>query len=325
MALRPGKDILYLSRADILGLSITPAEINASVEAAFVAKATGRAYIKPKIVITRPDGVSFLAKAAALAEPSYGSIKWLVNVPGNSTKGLPDFLPIILLNEGETGMPVAVMEAAWITEVRTGSMTAICARHMARPESQCIGFIACGTQARGNLNTLRAVLPLAEVTAYSRSFATAEAFAGWAREQGLTARAVHDPKDAITGMDVVVTSTPHMTLKESFLDPAWVSPGTFVSMVDLGFSWHRQGMSAFERIVADDVEQAGPGGTEKLNFDGPFAADIAEIVALQKPGRQSSTERNALITSGIGLADTGPAALVYERAIARGVGTVLPL
>lgn len=325
LAIRPGKEMLYLSRADILSLEISPSEINAAVEAAFIAKAEGRAYIKPKIAIARPDGAALLGKAAALADPAYGSIKWLVNTPGNANKGLPDFLPIILLNEGVTGMPVAVMEATWITEVRTGSMSAICARYMARPESRKIGFIACGTQARGNFETIRAVLPLSDVTAYSRNLATAEAFADWARQRGVTARAVRDPREAITGMDVVVSSTPHATLKQSFLDPAWVSPGTFVSMVDLGFSWHRSGMSVFTRVVADDVEQSSPGGTEKLNFDGPYSADISEIVARRKPGRESAEERNVLITSGIGLADTGPAAFIYERAIAKGVGRVLPL
>ncbi|MEI8145330.1 MAG: ornithine cyclodeaminase family protein, partial [Alphaproteobacteria bacterium] len=110
-----------------------------------------------------------------------------------------------------------------------------------------------------------------------------------------------------------------------FLQGDWVSPGTFVAAVDLGFGWRRESLSAFDRTFTDDHEQSTtrPGGT--LNFDGPFTGEIADLVSGRMPGRLAETERNALIFSGTGLADVAVAAALYEAALAKGLGTVLPL
>jgi ornithine cyclodeaminase/alanine dehydrogenase-like protein (mu-crystallin family) len=96
-------------------------------------------------------------------------------------------------------------------------------------------------------------------------------------------------------------------------------------MVDLGYSWRRESLAVFTRVVTDDVEQSGPSGSEKLNYLGGFAGELSELVAGTLAGRASAAERNAFIFSGVGLADTLPAALVYERAMAAGKGRVLGL
>jgi ornithine cyclodeaminase/alanine dehydrogenase len=126
-------------------------------------------------------------------------------------------------------------------------------------------------------------------------------------------------------MDIVVTSVPHKSVGDLVLDASWLSPGAFVAMVELGYAWSRTSLSALARVVTDDIEQNGPNGTEKLNYQGAFAGELADLVAGTIKGRETADERNAFIFSGVGLADTLPAALVYERAVATGRGTVLPL
>ena len=322
---RIGKEILYLSRADVVACGVTPVRMNAVVEAVFLAEAQGTAWTQPKLALFMPDGSSFRAKAGALIGPSYGAVKWFGYFPGNAARGLPDFWPMILLNEGETGFPVAMMDASWITAARTASITAAAAKHMARSGAKRVGFVACGTQARSNLDALAAAFSLTHVTAYSRNPRTAAAFAELACASGFAAEVARDPRDAVRGQDIVVTSVPHASTSSRFLDAADVSPGTFVSMVDLGFGWRKETLGEFDRVVTDNMAQSGPGGSEKLNFDGIYVGDLADVIGERIPGRVSAEERNALVFAGTGHVDAAAAIEVFEAACGGGIGTLLQL
>jgi ornithine cyclodeaminase/alanine dehydrogenase len=326
MTPRIGEQLLYLSKSDIAACGVGAGDMNAALEAMFRAKAENRAWTKPKMLIAKPgSGTSFCAKGGTLASPDYGAVKWFGYFPGNERFGRPDFLPLIILNEGESGMPVAVMDGTWISGLRTGSLSAVAAKYMARPGAKSIGFVACGLQARSNFAALRAVFPLERAVLYSRRRATAEAFAAEVRAAGVAASVVERPVEAVEGLDIVVSSVPHGLKENPICDPAWVSPGTFVAMVELGYAWKRESMAAFDRVVTDDVEQSAPGGSEQLNYRGAYAGEIADLVSGRIKGRLSTDERNALVFSGIGLADTAAAVAVYETAVAKGLGTILPL
>ena len=141
----------------------------------------------------------------------------------------------------------------------------------------------------------------------------------------MRARAVSDARAAIAGCDIIISSIPHGSDGAGQLDANWVEPGTFVASVDLGFGWQRGSLAAFDRTVTDDREMStvGPKGT--LNYDGPFAAELCDLVTGRVAGRESASERNALIFSGTGIADLASAIVVYEAAIAKGIGTRLSL
>ena len=155
---------------------------------------------------------------------------------------------------------------------------------------------------------------------YSRRRTTAEAFAAEVRRCGVEASVVERPQEAVTGVDIVVSSVPHGASENPILDAAWVSQGTFVSMVELGYAWKRASLAAFDRVV-----QSAPGGKEQLNYVGAYAGEIADLVSGRIPWRASSDERSALVFSGIGLADTAAAVVLYEAAVAKQIGTLLPL
>lgn len=323
MAPRLGREILYLSSADVAEAGVTAAQMNDAVAAVFRAKVAGQAWTQPKMAIFRPDGASFRAKGGASSQ--YGVVKWFGYFPGNERAHLPDFVPLILLNEGDTGMPVAIMDGVVITGLRTAALSAVAARHMARKNASSVAFIACGTQARTNLDALQGEFPLKRVVAYSRRTATAETFADMARARGLAAEVVTDPNRAIAGVDIVISSVPHAMASGGFLDARGVSRGTFVAMVDIGYSWIRDTIRELDRVFTDDIADAKPGGAEKLNYDGAYVGDLAELISGKVAGRLSTEERNAFIFAGSGLADVGAAVAVYERAVAKGIGRVLPL
>jgi ornithine cyclodeaminase/alanine dehydrogenase-like protein (mu-crystallin family) len=325
VAARIGHEVLYLSREDVAAAGVTAAEMNDALAAAFRAKAEGRAWTPPKMAMFRPDGASFRAKGGVVSGPDYGAVKWFGYFPGNERAGLPDFAPLILLNEGATGMPIAIMDGVVISAQRTGSLTAVAARHMARRDAASAAFIACGSQARSNLAALQAEFPLKRVVAYSRRAATAKAFAAEAEARGLTAEVATDPNEAIGQVDIVVSSVPHAAPDNGFLDAARLSPGTFVSMVDLGYSWIAATFGALDRVFTDDIAESGPGGSETLAYGGAYAGDLADLAAEKIPGRLSRDELNALVFAGSGLADVAAAVVVYERAVAKGIGRILPL
>ncbi len=316
-----GQDILYLSNADIEACGVGLAHVEQAVEAMFAAKAEGRAVMKPKLALHPPGQALFLASPGVMDQPPYAGVKW-VGVAGNAARSLPHIAGLIVLSDAETGMPVAVMDARWITGVRTAAITAVAARRLARPDSGSIGFIACGLQARAHLAALRPHFPIGLVHAYSRRLKTAEAFAAEVRDQGLAAEAVTDPRAAVSGMDIVVTTTPVVPRAEPFLDAAWLGRGSFASLVDLGLSWISDSLSRLDRVVTDDQAQAG---TEGLAYKKPYDGEVADLVVGRIDGRRSRDERTALVFAGLGLADVAVAAVVYQRAAAAGIGRRLAL
>ena len=316
-----GQDILYLSNADVVACGLGLADVELAVEAMFASKAEGRAVMKPKLALHAPDQALFLASPGVMDQPPYAGLKW-VGVAGNEARGLPHIAGLILLSDAESGMPIAVMDARWITGVRTAAITAVAARRLARRDSTTIGFVACGLQARAHLAALRPHFPLSLVRAYSRRLTTAKAFAEAVRAEGLDAEAVMDPRDAVAEMDIVVTSTPVVPRTEPLLDAAWLEPGSFASLVDLGFSWVSDTLTELDRVVTDDQAQAG---TEGLAYKEPYDGEVADLVAGRLAARQSAEERTALIFAGLGLADVAVAGAVYKKALSAGVGQTLPL
>lgn len=316
-----GRDILYLSNDDIIACNLGLAEVDRAVEAMFVAKADGSAQMKPKLALHSAEGTLFLASPGVLTKPAYAGIKW-VGVADNARHGLPHISGVILLSDAATGLPLAVMDAGWITGVRTAATTVAAAKRLARKDSQSIGFVACGLQARAHLAALRPHFPLRQIKAYSRNLSTAQKFAGEARRLGLTAEAVSDPRAAVENLDMIITSTPIVPRPTPFLDAAWLSPGSFIGSVDLGASWIKESLAAIDIAVTDDIAQAG---SERVNFPRAYDGEVASLVAGTLAGRTNARQRAALVFAGLGLADVAVAAAVYDEARKRDIGRILPM
>jgi ornithine cyclodeaminase/alanine dehydrogenase-like protein (mu-crystallin family) len=315
--------ILYLSDADVVACGVTPEEITRSVETAFRAKALGRAGTSRKLTLAVGPEANFAGKGGVLLDEGCAAVKWYGYVGNNDRRGLPDFSPLLILSSSETGLPLAVVDGRWITAVRTASITAAAASVLAKPDSRSVGFVACGTQAEANLAALQARFKLERIVAYSRNRETAERFAAMARELGLAAEVAAEPRVAVEGLDIVVTSVPKFSQPTRFLDARQVAAGTFVSMVDMGFGWDAGTLGAFETVVTDDLEDGTRRSAETLNYEGEFSADLPELLA--EPGRWANegSARSALVFAGSGIADVAAAAAVYRRALERGAGQKL--
>ncbi|MBK8063226.1 MAG: ornithine cyclodeaminase family protein [Betaproteobacteria bacterium] len=317
--------LLYLSEADVARVGVSLDALREAVAAAFAAQARGEGAAAPKSVITLGPGHVFQAKPAIVRSSGYTCVKWFGLVPPGSTAG-PSISSLILLSDIPSGMAVAIMGGYWITAKRTAAMTAIAAQKLARADSESIGFVGAGVQGHSHLEALRLVLPrLKRVTVCSRTEQSAQKLAGAARAAGLEAVTTRDPRAAVQGMDVVITTVPEGTEKLEFLDPDWVAPGAFVGAVDLARSWMRGKIPSFDLLATDEHEQTRVlTAAGRMTWAGPYAAELSELCSGAHPGRGDPRQRIMFNYSGHALADLAGAQLVYETARRRAIGTVLP-
>jgi len=319
--------LLYLSRADVERVALPMSAVLAALEHAFREKGEGRAELPPHPGIhPRPD--AFLHAMLGYV-PALGAagIKWVSGYPENPARGLPYVGGLVILNDPETGLPLAVMDCTWITAMRTGAATAVAARYLARPESSSAGIVACGVQGRSNLVALSELFRLERVRAYDVRRAAA---LGFAREMGerlaLEIEVVGSAREAVEGLDLVVTSGPIRKDPRPTIEPGWLARGSFASAVDYDSYFQGAALRELDRFVTDDLAQMEHCRALGYFRDAPRAdSDLGEIVAGRKPGRVRPDERTLAMNLGIALDDVATGIQVYRRALELGIGTELPL
>jgi ornithine cyclodeaminase/alanine dehydrogenase-like protein (mu-crystallin family) len=322
-----GKSFLYLSRDDVSAAGLTMQEIISALETMFREKAEGRIEMPAKIGIhTMPD--AFLhAMPAAISTHKAAGMKWVGGYPANSKRGLPYITGLLILNDYETGIPLAVMDCTWITAQRTGVATALAAKYLARLDSETLGILGCGVQGRSNLEALRILFPLKKVLAYDTDFEQAASYARDMQSQfGIEVEPVREPKDAVMFSDVIVTAGPILRKPHGTIKAGWLHEGAFASLVDFDSYWDPKALEQVDKFCTDDVAQIRHyrdlGYFQQIP---PIHADLAELVTGRKPGRQKPEERTMACNLGLALEDIAIAPLIYERALAKGIGTWLPL
>jgi len=319
--------LLYLSRAEVEAVGVTMPEIIAALEVAFGEHGQGKAEMPPKPgVHSRPDAFIHAMPAYIPALRAIG-VKWVSGYPANQARGLPYITGLLILNDDETGLPLAVMDCTWITAMRTGAATAVAAKYLARPDSRVVGVLGCGVQGRSNLAALNVLFPLKRVMAYDTGPGNAGRYAAEVRERwGLEAVVVPEPRQAVTGCDIVVTAGPILRTPHATIQAGWLDAGAFASLVDYDSYWSGPAMRETDKFCTDDIPQLehnrSLGYFQEIP---PIYASVGELVTGRKPGRQSPGERTMTCNLGLALDDMATAPIVYRRAIERGIGTWLPL
>jgi ornithine cyclodeaminase/alanine dehydrogenase len=319
--------VLYLSTGDVSSIGLSMPEIIAALEGMFREKAEGRVEMPAKVGIhTMPD--AFLhAMPAWIPSRRAAGMKWVGGYPGNQRRGFPYISGLLVLNDVETGIPIAIMDCTWITAQRTGAATAIAAKHLAQKDSETVGILGCGVQGRSNLEALIAVLPIKQVRAYDTNPAcAADYLEGIRRKFGLKGEAVDDPRRAVEGCDIVVTAGPILRTPHATIQAGWLQEGAFASLVDFDSYWHAEALREVDKFCTDDIPQL-----EHYRSIGYFQgiprihADLASLVSSRTVGRERPNERTIACNLGLALEDIAIAALVYEKALERGVGCWLTL
>lgn len=321
------QQLLYLSLADVKKVGLEMATVIDLLEQAFKDKGAGKVEMPPKPGIhTQPDAFIHAMPAFIPSMRSAG-IKWVSGYPENQARGLPYISGLLVLNDVETGLPYAVMDCTWITGARTGAASALAAKYLARPDSEVAGILACGVQGRTNLEALSVLFALKRVYAYD---IVPEVQARYIEEMsaklGVEIVGVEEPRKAVVDSDLVVTSGPILKHPQPTIEKDWLKPGAFGSAVDFDSYWQPEALAQMDKISTDDHDQFHYYRSAGYFQDTPDPyADLGEIVAGRKPGRQSNDERTLAINLGLAMDDMAVAPEIYRKAKELGIGTWLPL
>ncbi len=319
--------LLYLSRADVEAVALDMKTIIELLEKAFVDKGNGKVEMPPKPgVHTMPDAFIHAMPAYIPSMRSAG-IKWVSGYPENFKRGLPYITGLLILNDVETGIPYAVMDCTWITAMRTGAASALSAKFLARPQSEVAGILACGVQGRTNLEALACLFPIKRAYAYDiLPEVQAKYVADMQARFKFEIVSAKDPKQAVVDSDLVVSSGPILHHPTPTIEKDWLRPGGYGSAVDFDSYWTGAALAQMDRIATDDHAQF-----QYYKSVGYFQqtpepyADLGELAAGLKPGRQSDKERTLAINLGLAMDDMAVAPEIYRRARAMNIGTWLSL
>jgi len=324
-------EVLYLSRRDIEDLEVGMRKVIEVVDQGFRLKGLGRTEMPPKPGIhTRPHAFIH-AMPAYVKEMEAAGLKWVSGYPSNPEKGLPYITGLLVLNDPETGIPVAVMDCAWITAMRTGASAGISAKYLAREESRVAGILGCGVQARTSLMALVEILPdLSRVQCYDLFPEASSLFIAEMGRMfpGLQFEHSKNPDEMMEGADVAVTAIPIVTEPNPPLRAGMLKKGGLAISLDYDSAWAGPAMKECDKFVSDDIRQLLSTKEEGIYFGAipeKIYADLGDLAAGFKPGREDPTERIFSMNMGIAVDDMVTAKLVYERAREKGAGARLPL
>ena len=322
-----GESLLYLSKADVENVGLPMADIVEALDKMFEEKGAGRVEMPPKPGIHTRKDAFIHAMPAYIPSLQSAGMKWVSGYPENHKKGLPYISGLLVLNDPDTGLPLAVMDATWITGQRTGAATAVAAKYLARKESSSVGIVACGVQGRSNLEALVCLFDIKKVKAFDLYPDVAKRYASeMSSKVQVEIEVVMELKQAVAGLDLVVTSGPILKDPEPSIEIDWLAEGSFASPVDFDSYWQGDALEQVDKLATDDLSQM-----EYYREVGYFQStptpygDLGEIAAGKKPGRENDDERTMSINLGLALDDMATAILIYREARKKGIGTELPL
>ena len=312
-------------------------EVVEAVESAFKEKGLGRVQMPAKIYLYYTKyGGDLRAMPSFLEDLNISAVK-IVNVhPENPIKnGLPTVMAVITLIDPSTGAPIAIMGGTTITNMRTGAAGGIAAKYLARKSSKVVGLVGAGAQARTQLMALLQMSnELEEVRVWSRTEETKEKFVAEIRQAyGHVVRIISASSvgKTVEGADVIVTTTPS---RAPLVRDDMVSAGTHITCIGadaVGKEELDPNILKRAKIVVDDWAQASHSGEINVPLNRGMItkeniwAEIGEIAAGLKPGRQRQDEITVFTSTGLAIQDAVTAKIAYSKAIAAKVGRFINL
>jgi len=325
--------MLILSRADVEAVLDLEALIEALARA-MADLSAGVASVPARIAALVPEHEGLLlAMPAYLPSAKALGTKLVAVFPGNAALGLETHQAVIAVFDPATGVPLALMDGAYITAMRTAAGSALATRLLARPDARVLAILGTGVQARAHARAIPAVRQVSEVRVAGRDPAKARRLAGELADK-LPARAVATYAEALAGAEIVCATT-HS--RDPVVRRGWLSPGVHVNSVGFTDGVEVDAATVVDAVVVVEsraaVLSAYPAGSNDIAWpirDGLIApehihAEVGELVSGARPGRTSPEQITLYKSVGIAVQDAAAAALVLAAARERGIGTEVEL
>jgi alanine dehydrogenase len=323
--------VTYLNGLDIDALEITDDEILAAIETSLAAQGRGETVIEPRMHLI-PDpkvhGHFNVLRGYIGAPVNLAGVKIVGDYVDNYKRGLPSEMAILNLFDPATGMPRAMLDATAITDMRTGAVTAVGAKYLARKGSKVLGHIGARGTAYWNVRLLDRLFDFDEIRVHSRRKESQDAFAErLSRDLGKKVRAMGDWESTVKGADIVVEAS-RLMQPEPLLKTEWIKKGAYVvpygtmSAIELSLT------DIMSKLVVDDWGQckAGRFGSLRAHVDAgklsekTLHAEMGQIVAGRKPGREREEETILFWHRGLSLSDIALGHAMLEKAARLGIG-----
>jgi alanine dehydrogenase len=323
----------YLSGPDIDSLGLANADILTAVEEAVRAHGEGHAVVEPRVhLVPDNDGAGhFNVLRGHLGAPGVSGVKVVGDFVSNYAAGLPSELGLLTLYDPRAGVPLAVMDATLITACRTGAMTTVGARYLARRDARVLGHVGARGTAFWNVVLLDELFDLEEIRVTSRRRESCEAFARQlAAVTGTPIRVAASAEEVFDDADILVEAS-RLTAPEPLLRTAWVKPGAFVVPYGTVSAVELDLLDVMDKVVVDDWQeaQAGRFGALRPHVDtGRLSAaslhgELGQIVTGARPGRERDDERILFWHRGLAILDIAVGLAILRRAEQEGAGTML--
>jgi ornithine cyclodeaminase/alanine dehydrogenase-like protein (mu-crystallin family) len=317
-----GETIRYLSRADVEAVGLSGTDVIEILEAAFRAKRAGDVEMPPKIGVHPRDDAFIHAMPAYLSDSDAVGLKWVAGYPGNKALGVPYLHGLFVLSDAATGRPLAVMDATWITEVRTAAASVLGIRALAGDAVESVGIVGCGRQGTVHLELAAEVFPqLGRASLFDIHRDRAEALA--AAHPGLDVKVASGPEEVGPGTQVLISCAPIVRHPERPVRRDQLPDASVACAVDFDATLSEDLFDGAGIFVVDDVAQYRY-YRQQGYFAGypPEATELADLLAGDVPPARGL---KVYVPLGIAIEDVAVAAEIERRAAVAGLGTELPL
>lgn len=296
-----------------------------AVEEAFKLYATSNAIMPPKVYLTLEEG-DFRAMPSSLM--GYAGLKWVNSHPKNPEKGFPAVMAVFVLNDPSNGFPLAVMDATYLTSLRTGAAGGVAMKFLARKDSRIFGFIGCGKQAIFQFLAAKELFKVEIVKAFDINEKASLSFKEFCESKGVKCEI--RGAEEVCDCDVLITSTPS---NRPVVKKEWIKETTHINAIGADAPGKQElDIEILKRakIVVDDLEQALHGGEVNVAYSlgiinrENIYATLGEIVAGIKKGREGD-EITIFDSTGLAIQDLAVAKIVYENAVKKGFGIKIKL
>ncbi|HEV2182050.1 MAG TPA: ornithine cyclodeaminase family protein [Candidatus Acidoferrales bacterium] len=316
---------LLLTESDVRSLLTMQIALEA-VEAAFRRLADGQALMHCRQRL-HLQGKSYLHyMAAGDASGGYMGMK----IYTSSREGLRFLVPLFHADSGDL---LALIEADYLGQMRTGAASGLATRLLSRPDARSVGIIGTGLQARTQLEAVVAVRKIEQALAYGRDAQRRTEFAKeMTAKLGIRVEASETPEKVVRAADILITAT---TASQPIVEGEWLKPGTHINAIGANFPQKRElfadAISRADIIYVDSREQARLEAGDLIHgFEGnsyrwDSVKELAELVRGREQGRTSREQITLFKSSGIAIEDVVIGERVYELALARGIGTKIKI
>ena len=325
--------LTWLGGRDIAELKLGDDEILAAVEQGLVAQGKREAVIEPRVHLTPDPSFKghFNVLRGYVAPLGLAGVKIVGDYVDNYRRGLPSEMALLNLFDPRTGMPVAILDATAITDMRTGALTALGARHLGPPDARILGHVGARGTAYWNVRLLDRLFDFEEIRIHSRREESRNAFA-LRLEADLGKRIIvaEDWQSCLDGADIMVEAS-RLEKREELFKTEWVKKGALVIPYGTVSALELSLTGIMDKIVVDDLGQfrAGSLGALRPHIDAGLISEssvhgeLGEIVVGAKPGRERDEETILFWHRGLSLSDIALGAAILAKAREQGLGEIL--